>query len=63
MEHYGDKSVYEDIEPSSGWIEDTENHYLLIYLPGIHTSFSAFQKKICYFSYHFDYNLQIFESH
>ncbi|MCD7455430.1 hypothetical protein HAX54_028117 [Datura stramonium] len=44
MAHYGDyrgganwtssvNSVYEDIEPSSGWIEDTENHYLLIDLP------------------------------
>lgn len=49
MAHYGDNrgganwtsstnSVYEDIEPSFGWIEDTENHYLLIDLPGIHTS-------------------------
>lgn len=49
MEHYGDhrrgtnlttsvNPVYEDIEPSSGWIEDAENHYLLIDLPGIHTS-------------------------
>ncbi|XP_049366820.1 17.5 kDa class I heat shock protein-like [Solanum verrucosum] len=27
-------SVYEDIEPSSSWIEDTQNHYLLIDLPG-----------------------------
>ncbi|KAH0692030.1 hypothetical protein KY290_020168 [Solanum tuberosum] len=26
-------SVYEDIEPSSSWIEDTQNHYLLIDLP------------------------------
>ncbi|CAN4088147.1 unnamed protein product [Withania somnifera] len=45
MAHYGDyrgganwtssaNSVYEDVEPSSGWIEDTENHYLLIDLPG-----------------------------
>ncbi|XP_049395705.1 22.0 kDa heat shock protein-like isoform X2 [Solanum stenotomum] len=45
MSHYGDhrggtnltssaNSVYEDIEPSSGWIEDAENHYLLIDLPG-----------------------------
>ncbi|XP_004236193.1 22.0 kDa heat shock protein-like [Solanum lycopersicum] len=45
MEHYGDhrrgtnlttsvNPVYEDIEPSSGWIEDAENHYLLIDLPG-----------------------------
>ncbi|WMV21482.1 hypothetical protein MTR67_014867 [Solanum verrucosum] len=45
MAHYGDhrggtnltssaNSVYEDIEPSSGWIEDAENHYLLIDLPG-----------------------------
>ncbi|KAJ8553871.1 hypothetical protein K7X08_024549 [Anisodus acutangulus] len=44
MAHYGDyrgganwtssiKSVYEDIEPSSGWIEDPENHYFLIDLP------------------------------
>ncbi|KAH0703315.1 hypothetical protein KY285_017593 [Solanum tuberosum] len=44
MAHYGDNrgganltssanSVYEDIEPSSGWIEDAENHYLLIDLP------------------------------
>ncbi|KAG5618207.1 hypothetical protein H5410_018031 [Solanum commersonii] len=27
-------SVYEDIEPSSSWIEDTQNHYLLIDLSG-----------------------------
>ncbi|KAK6795192.1 hypothetical protein RDI58_008645 [Solanum bulbocastanum] len=44
MAHYGDHRggtnltssanlVYEDIEPSSGWIEDAENHYLLIDLP------------------------------
>ncbi|XP_015069433.1 17.5 kDa class I heat shock protein-like [Solanum pennellii] len=39
MAHYeyykrGANSVYEDIEPSSSWIEDTQNHYLLIDLPG-----------------------------
>ncbi|XP_019224347.1 PREDICTED: inactive protein RESTRICTED TEV MOVEMENT 2-like isoform X2 [Nicotiana attenuata] len=45
MSHLGDyrggvnwtsstNSIYEDLEPSSGWIEDTNNHYLLIDLPG-----------------------------
>ncbi|KAM3381060.1 22.0 kDa class IV heat shock protein [Capsicum galapagoense] len=45
MAHYGDhrggtnwtssaNSVYEDIEPSYGWVGDTENHYLIIHLPG-----------------------------
>ncbi|XP_060206486.1 22.0 kDa heat shock protein-like isoform X1 [Lycium barbarum] len=44
MAHYGDyreganwtssvKSIYEDIEPPSGWIEDQENHYFVIDLP------------------------------
>ncbi|XP_009799884.1 uncharacterized protein LOC107822022 [Nicotiana tabacum] len=44
MSHLGDyrgganwtsstNSIYEDLEPSSGWIEDTDNHYLLIDLP------------------------------
>ncbi|CAN4086067.1 unnamed protein product [Withania somnifera] len=36
-------SIYEDIEPSSGWIEDTKNHYLLIDLPG---KFIRFQKSM-----------------